>query len=648
MPGVTRAERDVIPPARRLTAGRLTWDITGTKYCGVLVDRTPVARTRSAIDVRVLTPLHRAVEIYTRKLFGILTVPQAGNLVEMAERELAEVLLGIGATRVNFYEQVEADVGLEGGKQLASDPVMKKSYHRDGYLVCAEEYGNGRAIQAPEIDKLSTGSEIYVKQGAERIFLLNKTGPLARYVGVEFEIAGKGEDERSRVNEVVMALIGQLGEASDSLADKMAERQRQRFAANIEGVGLSVAEIRERAGAAMRAQILGCQTGSVQMFFVDPELQELVAAADYADDAMRKRFPYDSLLTAGRYLVRRRRGNGIADYFYWHFSRWQRPLLFSRDSHFDAIPGVRWRHPPGSRGSLMVAPLLNQRGGLMGVAVLTSPAYHAFSFPQFTLFAEMARHLGHTMAAAGIQERLQEQVRLDPKFGHLGIYNANYLEVYLDSLVRARTPFTIYFVDIDHFGHLNNAWSHTDVDYPLGVILERISQSPRNEDGAKTFRHGGEEIVVVVPGVASQQIAIRTGIRMMQNVAAPITGSIPYEVEEQAHAMLAYHKQHKRTYPNHGVVEMAVQGDNGQRSSDPARWWLVFEVRKTISLGCAIWQPNENEVTGATVLQFVNALEGGAKKGGRNRMMFQLFGSVSAEAIIVTSDGGQSYAYSST
>lgn len=83
-----------------------------------------------------------------------------------------------------------------------------------------------------------------------------------------------------------------------------------------------------------------------------------------------------------------------------------------------------------------------------------------------------------------------------------------------EALARARlaaladgTPLTIALVDIDHFKRVNDQWGHAIGDEVLRCVATHLSTHARRMAGDDGFaaRHGGEEFVVVLPGMALRE-----------------------------------------------------------------------------------------------------------------------------------------------
>lgn len=81
-----------------------------------------------------------------------------------------------------------------------------------------------------------------------------------------------------------------------------------------------------------------------------------------------------------------------------------------------------------------------------------------------------------------------------------GLYNQRYLELILDrELALARrnaTPFSVLFLDLDHFKSVNDTHGHLVGSRLLSEVGAEIKKTLRESD--ITFRYGGDEFVIVL------------------------------------------------------------------------------------------------------------------------------------------------------
>ena len=102
----------------------------------------------------------------------------------------------------------------------------------------------------------------------------------------------------------------------------------------------------------------------------------------------------------------------------------------------------------------------------------------------------------------------------------------------LDAAKRDGTAFSIMFLDLDQFKRINDTLGHAVGDDLLRVIAQRLTRGLRPEDIAgpthakaverDVCRHGGDEFIVLLNGVASEQDAARAATRLLSMLAQPI------------------------------------------------------------------------------------------------------------------------------
>ena len=95
------------------------------------------------------------------------------------------------------------------------------------------------------------------------------------------------------------------------------------------------------------------------------------------------------------------------------------------------------------------------------------------------------------------------------------------------------THLGILFCDIDHFKNINDTWGHGIGDAVLTTLAARIREFVRHHTDT-VGRTGGDEILVVLPGVRSIDEVARIGEQIRRRAAEPI-----HESETTIHATLS-------------------------------------------------------------------------------------------------------------
>jgi diguanylate cyclase (GGDEF)-like protein len=96
------------------------------------------------------------------------------------------------------------------------------------------------------------------------------------------------------------------------------------------------------------------------------------------------------------------------------------------------------------------------------------------------------------------RSQLQDVSRRDPL---TGVYNRSYVDGCLSRMFSAARdfaePFSVAFVDIDHFKSVNDDHGHSVGDLVLKIIAQEIAATIRSDD--VIGRYGGEEFVALLP-----------------------------------------------------------------------------------------------------------------------------------------------------
>jgi diguanylate cyclase (GGDEF)-like protein len=108
---------------------------------------------------------------------------------------------------------------------------------------------------------------------------------------------------------------------------------------------------------------------------------------------------------------------------------------------------------------------------------------------------------------AEANSRLRESNRRDVL---TGLFNRRHFrEVFEQMLQQAhetRQPLSLMLIDLDHFKQVNDEYGHLAGDECLRALARNLNQCLSGEGGAVSARFGGEEFVVVLPGVASPRV----------------------------------------------------------------------------------------------------------------------------------------------
>ena len=145
------------------------------------------------------------------------------------------------------------------------------------------------------------------------------------------------------------------------------------------------------------------------------------------------------------------------------------------------------------------------------------------------LLARARTQLRQKRYADSLREKVQQSIELalfDPLTGlNNRRFMENHLATMLDNAKVRRAPLTLMILDIDHFKQVNDTYGHDCGDEVLKAFADRLRGIIRGGD--LLCRLGGEEFVIVMPGVATQtatRIAERTRLAV-QDEQFPIDAS---------------------------------------------------------------------------------------------------------------------------
>jgi diguanylate cyclase (GGDEF)-like protein len=112
--------------------------------------------------------------------------------------------------------------------------------------------------------------------------------------------------------------------------------------------------------------------------------------------------------------------------------------------------------------------------------------------------AFLARHLGLALANLGRLRQVESLAYIDD-LTHL--YNTRYLDVALERELTGGRPFTLLFMDLDHFKGVNDQHGHLSGSRLLVEVGRVLRACVRDED--VVVRYGGDEYVLLLAGIDS-------------------------------------------------------------------------------------------------------------------------------------------------
>jgi diguanylate cyclase (GGDEF)-like protein len=125
--------------------------------------------------------------------------------------------------------------------------------------------------------------------------------------------------------------------------------------------------------------------------------------------------------------------------------------------------------------------------------------------------AAVTIELGH------LQGRLAEQALLDPL---TSVANRRKLDVELRRLCGSGQPFAVFVIDLDAFKEINDRLGHEVGDAVLGEVAIRLRANRR--EGDVVSRMGGDEFVLLLPGVGDLDAACTLADQVASAIAQPL------------------------------------------------------------------------------------------------------------------------------
>jgi diguanylate cyclase (GGDEF)-like protein len=172
-----------------------------------------------------------------------------------------------------------------------------------------------------------------------------------------------------------------------------------------------------------------------------------------------------------------------------------RPELEGLDAYGPAVVHVALSSPiHGKRGAACLT--VTEEGTLVGVVLVPCAGELPHGIAENAAF--VCRHLGIALRNLGRLTQVETLAYLDD-LTHL--YNTRYLEVALGREISGGRPFSVLFLDLDHFKNVNDTHGHLSGSRLLVEVARVLRSCVRDED--VVVRYGGDEYVVLLVGIDS-------------------------------------------------------------------------------------------------------------------------------------------------
>jgi diguanylate cyclase (GGDEF)-like protein len=196
-----------------------------------------------------------------------------------------------------------------------------------------------------------------------------------------------------------------------------------------------------------------------------------------------------------------------------------------KDARFDPrfTPSAENNSRPSSRVHSAICMPLRSHDRTLGVIQLFNCDLDSLTDYTISFLHVLCDYAAIAIDNARAVERIQELTITDDC---TGLYNVrhlyNVLEGFTEPSTRGEEPFSLIFIDIDHFKNVNDVHGHLIGSHILKEVGQNLRSGLRKLDSV--FRYGGDEFIVLLPGT-NKRSAQYVAERLLRNLREHRFGS---------------------------------------------------------------------------------------------------------------------------